>query len=41
MDHFKVDLVVHGQTSVLPDLDGKDPYEVLFIMLKEKCWYMI
>jgi hypothetical protein len=28
IEHFKVDLVVHGQTSVLPDIDGKDPYEV-------------
>jgi glycerol-3-phosphate cytidylyltransferase-like family protein len=28
MDHFKVDLVVHGKTQVGPDLDGSDPYEV-------------
>ena len=36
MEHFKVDLVVHGQTAVLPDTDGKDPYEVdnsLFIFI--------
>lgn len=26
MDHFKVDLVVHGKTDVLPDVDGSDPY---------------
>jgi ethanolamine-phosphate cytidylyltransferase len=26
MDHFKVDIVVHGQSSVLPDVDGSDPY---------------
>lgn len=29
MDHFKVDLVVHGKTEVCPDIDGSDPYEVL------------
>jgi ethanolamine-phosphate cytidylyltransferase len=29
MNHFKVDVVVHGQTRVLPDVDGSDPYEVL------------
>ncbi len=27
MDHFKVDLVVHGSSRVLPDVDGTDPYE--------------
>ena len=27
MDHFKVDIVVHGNTNVLPDIDGSDPYE--------------
>lgn len=26
MDHFKVDIVVHGTTEVSPDLDGSDPY---------------
>ena len=28
MDHFKVDLVVHGRTPVMPDEDGSDPYAV-------------
>lgn len=28
MDHFKVDLVCHGDTPYKPDLNGKDPYEV-------------
>lgn len=27
MDHFKVDVVVHGETPVLPDEDGQDPYD--------------
>ncbi|XP_056017118.1 ethanolamine-phosphate cytidylyltransferase-like [Ostrea edulis] len=26
MDHFKVDLVCHGQTPIMPDVDGADPY---------------
>jgi len=26
MEHFKVDLVCHGTTPVMPDVDGKDPY---------------
>ncbi|XP_018409123.1 PREDICTED: ethanolamine-phosphate cytidylyltransferase isoform X3 [Nanorana parkeri] len=26
LDHFKVDLVCHGKTEVLPDRDGSDPY---------------
>lgn len=30
LEHFKVDLVVHGSTHVAPDLDGTDPYEVSF-----------
>lgn len=35
LEHFKVDLVVHGFTQVSPDLDGSDPYEViLFFLLK-------
>jgi ethanolamine-phosphate cytidylyltransferase len=25
---YKVDVVVHGKTETLPDLDGKDPYEL-------------
>ncbi|KAL2100660.1 hypothetical protein ACEWY4_002421 [Coilia grayii] len=28
LDHFKVDLVCHGKTDVLPDRDGTDPYAV-------------
>lgn len=28
MSHFKVDVVVHGQTPVMCDEDGTDPYEV-------------
>ncbi|KAJ6660389.1 hypothetical protein lerEdw1_017812 [Lerista edwardsae] len=27
LDHFKVDLVCHGMTEVVPDKDGSDPYE--------------
>lgn len=30
MDHFKVDLVCHGDTPYKPDVNGKDPYEVSF-----------
>lgn len=26
IDHFKVDLVCHGRTDVVPDKDGSDPY---------------
>lgn len=26
MEHFKVDLVFHGQTPIQPDADGSDPY---------------
>lgn len=26
MDHFHVNVVLHGQTPVLPDFDGRDPY---------------
>lgn len=28
LDHFHVDVVVHGLTSVAADVDGSDPYEV-------------
>ena len=28
MEHFKIDVVVVGKTRVLPDVNGKDPYEV-------------
>ena len=28
MDHFKVDVVVHGKTPVASDIDGTDPYAV-------------
>ncbi len=30
MNHFKVDVVVHGESRILPDVDGSDPYEVTF-----------
>jgi len=26
MDHFKIDLVLHGNTPVMPAEDGSDPY---------------
>ena len=29
MEHFNVDLVVHGHTPVMPDVDGADPYQVI------------
>ena len=28
MDHFKVDVVCHGATPVMEDVDGTDPYKV-------------
>ncbi|XP_018325292.1 ethanolamine-phosphate cytidylyltransferase [Agrilus planipennis] len=28
MDHFKVDVVVHGKTFVMPDVSNEDPYRV-------------
>ncbi|XP_075225021.1 phosphoethanolamine cytidylyltransferase [Lycorma delicatula] len=28
MSHFHVDMVCHGQTSIMPDCDGSDPYAV-------------
>lgn len=28
MSHFKVDIVIHGKTSVMNDVDGSDPYEI-------------
>jgi len=34
MDHFKVDLVVHGTTDVSLDIDGSDPYAVRNSLLK-------
>ncbi|XP_060027734.1 ethanolamine-phosphate cytidylyltransferase isoform X3 [Erinaceus europaeus] len=27
LDHFKVDMVCHGKTEVVPDKDGSDPYQ--------------
>jgi ethanolamine-phosphate cytidylyltransferase len=27
LDHFKVNVVVHGTTDVMPNPDGTDPYE--------------
>jgi len=26
MDHFHIDMVVHGKTPLMPDVDGSDPY---------------
>lgn len=26
MNHFRVDVVVHGMTEIHPDVDGSDPY---------------
>ena len=28
INHFRVALVIHGQTPCDPDVDGRDPYEV-------------
>jgi len=28
MNHFKVSIVIHGQTPCDLDVDGRDPYEV-------------
>nr|XP_046914070.1 ethanolamine-phosphate cytidylyltransferase-like [Dermatophagoides farinae] len=28
LDHFKVDLVLHGKTSIMKDDDGTDPYRI-------------
>jgi ethanolamine-phosphate cytidylyltransferase len=28
MNHFKVSIVIHGQTPCDSDVDGRDPYEV-------------
>ena len=36
LDHFHVDVVVHGHTSVAPDVDGSDPYEVGRILVSER-----
>ncbi|XP_039715218.1 ethanolamine-phosphate cytidylyltransferase isoform X1 [Pteropus medius] len=27
LDHFKVELVCHGKTEIIPDKDGSDPYQ--------------
>lgn len=35
LDHFRVDIVVHGLTTVPPDVDGSDPYEVRFYIFTE------
>ena len=29
LDHFKIDIVCHGKTTVEPDADGHDPYEIV------------
>lgn len=28
INHFKIDIVFHGSSTILPDIDGNDPYEV-------------
>lgn len=28
MEHFRIDLVVHGTTSIEPDVDNRDPYHI-------------
>lgn len=28
LEYFKVDVVVHGSSEVVPDIDGQDPYKV-------------
>lgn len=33
MDHFKVDLVVHGKTEIFTDQDNSDPYDVIMIFV--------
>lgn len=32
MEHFRVDIVVHGQTQIVDDVDGSDPYEVWVLL---------
>jgi len=38
MEHFKVDIVCHGQTYIHPDVDGNDPYAVIFRICYD-CFY--
>jgi glycerol-3-phosphate cytidylyltransferase-like family protein len=33
MDHFKIDVVFHGSSTILPDMDGQDPFEVSRLLL--------
>ena len=28
MEHFRVDVVCHGNTYIMPDIDGSDPYAI-------------
>jgi len=37
MEHFRVDIVCHGQTYIHPDVDGGDPYAVIFRICYEYC----
>ncbi|XP_076062836.1 phosphoethanolamine cytidylyltransferase isoform X2 [Oratosquilla oratoria] len=37
MDQLKVDLVVHGKTEIIPDVDGADPYAEAKKRKKFKC----
>ncbi len=36
MDHFKVDVVCHGNTPVMDDVDGTDPYAVSYGLIAVK-----
>lgn len=33
MEHFKVDMVIHGKTDVCSDIDGSDPYDVYLVLV--------
>lgn len=33
MEHFKIDVVCHGNTPVMADEDGSDPYQVITIFI--------
>lgn len=37
LDHFKVDIVAHGSTEVIPCADGSDPYAVSVLIQLNHC----
>lgn len=41
MDHFRVDVVVHGKTEVMPDVDGSDPYAVSILLQSTKFIFIL